>query len=92
MQELRASPPPKTIPRVKGGPHLEWAAAVRGGPACGSAFDYSAPLTETVLLGIAATRAQGRIEWDPTTMRITNNADANRFVGPGYDYRSGWGV
>ncbi len=92
MKELRTSLPPKSIPRVKGGPHLEWVEAIRGGPACGSQFDYAAPLTELVLIGVAAIRAQSRLEWDSAAMRITNNIDANRFIGPGYDYLPGWGV
>ncbi len=92
MLELRSTLPPKTIPRVKGGPHLEWVNAIRGGPACGSQFDYAAPLTELVLLGVAAIRAQTRLEWDATAMKVTNVPEANRFIGPGYDYLPGWGV
>ena len=41
---------------------------------------------------VAAVRARGRIEWDAAAGRVTNNNDANQFIGPGYAYRSGWGV
>lgn len=92
MQEMRASLPPKTIPRVAGGPHVEWVNAIRQGTRCGSDFDYAAPLTETVLLGVAAVRARARLEWDAAAMRVTNHAHANAFIGPGYTYRPGWGV
>ena len=70
----------------------EWVDAIRGGPACGSNFDYAAPLTELVLLGVVAIRAQSRLAWDSTAMKITNLADANRLLGPGYDYLPGWDV
>lgn len=92
MQELRASLPPKTIPRVAGGPHVEWVNAIRNGGRCGSDFDYAAPLAEIALLGVAAVRARTRLEWDAVNARVTNHAWANRFIGPGYDYRPGWGV
>ncbi|MSU50053.1 MAG: Gfo/Idh/MocA family oxidoreductase [Opitutus sp.] len=92
MKELRPSLPAKTIPRIVGGPHREWADAIRGGPPCGSQFDYAAPITELVLLGVVAIRAQSRIEWDSAAGKITNIPDANRLLGPGYDYLPGWGV
>ena len=92
MQELVGSLPPKTIPRVAGGPHVEWVNAIRAGKRCGSDFDIARPLVETALLGVAAIRAQSRLVWDSTASRVTNLASANRFIGPGYDYRAGWGV
>jgi hypothetical protein len=33
-------------------------------------------------LAIVAIRAQTRIEWDAATAKVTNNTDANRFIGP----------
>lgn len=92
MQEVRGTLPPKTIPRVTGGPHVEWVNAIRAGARCGSDFDYAAPLAEIALLGVAAVRARTRLEWDPVNARVTNHAWANRFIGPGYEYRRGWGV
>jgi predicted dehydrogenase len=92
MQEVRASLPPKTIPRVTGGPHLEWVEAIRNRTRCGSDFDYAAPLAEMVLLGVAAVRARTRLDWDAAAGRVTNHAFANSFIGPGYSYRHGWGV
>jgi predicted dehydrogenase len=92
MQEVRAALPPKTIPRVVGGPHVEWVNAIRTRGRCGSHFDYAAPLAEIALLGVAAVRARSRLEWDPVAARVTNHAWANQFIGPGYAYRPGWGV
>ena len=54
-----------------------------------SNFNYSALLTETILLGNVAMRAQGRkLDWDGPNLRFTNHADANRFLH--YEYRRGW--
>lgn len=92
MIEMGPSLPARTLPRVLGGPFKEWTDAIRGGPPCGSTFDYSAPLTELVLLGVAAQRARMRLEWDASAARVTNHASANTLIGPGYDYRAGWGV
>lgn len=92
MTELRGSLPPKTIPRVIGGPHVEWVNAIRAGARCGSDFSRAAPLAEIALLGVAALRAQTRLEWDAPAARVTNSTTAQRFIGPGYDYRPGWGV
>ena len=92
MQEIRPTLPEKSIPRVVGGPHVEWINAIRNGGRCGSNFDYAAPLTEIALLGVAAVRARTRLEWDAANARVTNHAWANHFIGPGYTYRNGWGV
>ena len=92
MVEMASARPLKSIPRVVGGHFKECTNAIRGGPPCGSNFDYSAPLTEVVLLGVAAQRAHTRLEWDADLGRVTNHTEANRFIGPGYDYRPGWGI
>jgi predicted dehydrogenase len=92
MQEMRGALPEKSIPRVVGGPHLEWVNAIRNRGKCGSNFDYAAPLAESALLGVAAVRARTRLDWDAVSGRVTNHEWANRFIGPGYEYRPGWGV
>jgi hypothetical protein len=69
-----------------------------------SSFDYSGPLTETVLMGNLAIRSyqtaemsgkdkksfegRKRLLWDGERMKITNYDAANRFVGR--EYREGW--
>ncbi len=92
MQEMKGALPPKTLPRVLGGPHVEWVNAIRQGTRCGSDFDYSAQLAEIALLGAAAIRSRARLEWDAAAARVTNAAAPNVFIGPGYTYRPGWGV
>ncbi len=91
MQELGPTLPPKTIPRIPGGNHfLEWVNACKGGAPAGANFEYSARLTEMVLLSNVAIRAQRKIEWDAAAMKVTNVASANQFLTK--QYRPGWGV
>jgi predicted dehydrogenase len=90
MKEQAAHLPPRTIPRVAGGHFAEWIRACKGGVPAGSAFDYSSRLTESVLLGNIALRANRRIEWDSAAMTVTNLASANAFVTK--QYRPGFGV
>jgi predicted dehydrogenase len=90
MRELAPSLPPRTLPRVRGTHFAEWVEACKGGAPAGANFNYSAQLTETVLLSCVAVRAQRRIEWDAAAMRVTNVDAANRFVAK--EYRPGFGV
>lgn len=78
------------IPVIEKQGHFEnWHEAIRTGkPACAS-FDFSAPLTETVLLGNIAVRFPNeRLKWDSTALRFTNSEQANSFVRT--EYRKGW--
>ena len=62
-------------------------AAKGGDPAC-SNFDVSAPFVEWMLLGVIALRHEGKLEYDPDKMRITNNSEANKLLKP--TFRKGW--
>ncbi len=86
--EFRKNPPPKTIPRIKGGHYREWTDAIRGGAQPGSNFDYAAELTEMVLLGVLAQRFGGRIEYDAAQMKITNRPELNAYLR--VPARDGW--
>jgi predicted dehydrogenase len=55
-----------------------------------SNFDYAGRLTETVLLGVVALRAGGKIQWDAANMKVTNNTDANQYIKR--DYRKGFSI
>jgi predicted dehydrogenase len=86
--------PPKTIPRIEGGGEgheQNWVDACKGGePAC-SNFDYSGPLTETVVMGNLAVRFPNRkLEWDGENMKVTNLEEANEYVHR--QYRQGWSL
>jgi predicted dehydrogenase len=66
------------------GHYQEWVEACKGGAPAGANFDYSGPLTETVLLGNLAVRLNKRIEWDAANMRCTNAPEANDLVRKTY--------
>ena len=86
--------PKKTIERIEGGKdgHEEdWLRACRGGKPASSSFDYSGPLSETVLMGNLAVRYPGReLFWNGAAMEVTNDKDANAYVRR--TYREGWGT
>lgn len=83
---------PETLARIEGSHEMNWADACRGEARATSPFEYAAPLTEVMLLGIVALRTgQGvPIEYDGERGRITNNDEANAHLGR--EYRSGWGL
>jgi len=67
----------------------EFINAVRGEGKTSAGFDYSGPLTESVLLGSVASRfPNATLDWDSAGLRFTNVADANRHVRR--PYRAGW--
>jgi predicted dehydrogenase len=77
-------------PQVTGDNHyLQFVEACRGNGQTSTSFDYSGPLTESVLLGCLATRFRNQtLNWDAANMRVTNHDDANRHVRR--TYRMGW--
>jgi hypothetical protein len=79
---------PKSIERSPGH-YEEWVSACKGGPRPVSSFDYSGPLTETILLGVLALKAPGRrLEWDSKSMKIVNAPALNHLIHT--EYRQGW--
>ena len=66
----------------------EWVRACKGGKKVLTPFDYSGPLTETVLLGNVATRAGTKLDWDSRKMEVTNMPEANAYLRR--NYREGW--
>jgi len=79
--------PAPTLPRVKGH-HADWLSACKGGPAASANFEYSARLTELVLLGNVALRTGKKLIWDAAEMRATNAPEADKFLKG--TYRKGW--
>jgi len=79
--------PPPLLTRSPG--HMrDFIRAAKGGdPAC-SNFDVAAPFVEWMLLGVIALRHEGKLEYDPDKMRITNNVEANKLLKP--TFRKGW--
>jgi predicted dehydrogenase len=81
--------PDKTLPRSKGH-HADWLAACKGGKPASGSFEYSARLTELVLLGNVALRAKKMLLWDGPKMKATNAPDAEPFIKE--PYRKGWEI
>lgn len=90
QMEFKASGyPDEVIPRVKGGPIKELVDAVKGNiPECGANFDYAAPFTEIMLLGIIAVNHGGKIVWDAKKPAITNRPELNKYLKE--PVRKGW--
>ena len=55
-----------------------------------SNFGYAGKLTETVVLGVVALKAGGKIEWDAEKMKVKNRPDCDKFIRR--DYREGWSI
>lgn len=81
---------PQSLPRVTTSHEMNWVQACKGEAEASAPFEYSARLTETMLLGVAALRAgPGRLlRYDAESMQFTNAPDANAFLTR--DYQAGW--
>lgn len=80
--------PKQSVPKSPGF-YREWFNACRGKPPATCHFDYSGPLTETVLLGNLAYRAGG-FTWDAENLKTRGNEKAQGLVQE--DYRKGWEI
>jgi predicted dehydrogenase len=76
------TPPAPSIPPSIGH-HREWLEAIRSGqpnaPLCG--LSYATLLTELVLLGTVAYRANAPLRYDPVRMRVIGNDAADALLG-----------
>lgn len=84
--------PERTIPRCKGGHRREWIDACKAGKPedAKSGFHYSAPFTESLLVGVLAVRLGKRIEWDSASLKATNCPEADALIHK--TYRQGFGI
>jgi predicted dehydrogenase len=90
-------PPRRVLPRVPfgmaGGHEMNWMDAIQGKQKISSPFEFAAPLTEVMLLGVVSLRAGTKLHYDAANMRITNTPPTD---GPNYndlltrEYRTGW--
>jgi hypothetical protein len=76
-------PPKATIAHAQ-----EWIEACKTGSPTGCHFDYSGPLTETVLLGTVAYRAGQKLEWDADNLQVSSCPEANQYIQR--ENREGW--
>jgi predicted dehydrogenase len=82
--------PPQLVERSKGH-HADWLEAIKTGKPASANFNYGGPLTETVLLGTAASLYRNQeLKWDNNSMKITNVEGANSVIKP--EFRSGWNI
>ena len=81
--------PAKTIP-ASVGHHQEWINACLQGTPTTCNFDYSGPLTETVLLGNVAYRTGEKIRWDAQNLKAIGCDKADVFLRR--NYREGWSL
>ncbi|MCB9868059.1 MAG: gfo/Idh/MocA family oxidoreductase, partial [Phycisphaerales bacterium] len=80
-------PPDPFIPDSIGH-HAEWIEACKAGGTTTCQFDYSGPLSETVLLGTVAYRIGRPLEWDAMELTATNAPEAATVIDQ--PYRKGW--
>ncbi len=71
-----------------GGRHSPWLEEVKGGEQSPGSFLNAGPITDTVNLGTVALRAGKKVLFDSQNMKITNVADANKYLRR--EYRKGW--
>jgi predicted dehydrogenase len=83
--------PRQTLPRIAHEAHeMNWVDAAKGKTEASSPFEYSAKLTEMMLLGVVALRTGKKIEYDAASMRVTNVPHANDFLRR--EPRQGWSL
>jgi predicted dehydrogenase len=68
--------------------YQEWIRACKGGPKPSANFDYSGPLSETILLGNVAARAGQKLFWNGPNFKVTNMPEAEKYLKR--EYREGW--
>ncbi len=68
--------------------YQQWINACKGGPKPTADFDYSGPLSETILFGNVAARAGKKLLWDGPNLKVTNAPEANEYLRR--EYRKGW--
>lgn len=89
QEKLKAAPPKKTLPRVKGGHYRNFLDSIRSNTPASSDFSYGGPLTEIALVGVIAIRHLGQeLQWDALGMRFKNSQTATEMLTP--RFREGW--
>ncbi|MBN9693950.1 MAG: Gfo/Idh/MocA family oxidoreductase [Verrucomicrobia bacterium] len=80
------------LPEIEGVDHWhQFVNAIRGEGKTSTGFDYSGPLTESILLGGVATRfPKITLNWDAAGLKFSNVTEANAYIQR--PYRAGWQV
>jgi len=74
--------------KTRGGRASSWVQAALGGEPSPGSFLNAGPITDTVNLGTVALRAGKKVLFDSAAVKITNVADANKYLVR--EYREGW--
>jgi predicted dehydrogenase len=72
----------------RGSRHTPWLQAVKSGGQSPGSFRNAGPITDAVNLGTVALRARQKVLFDSENAKITNVADANKYLTR--EYREGW--
>jgi len=72
--------PKAVLPRIKGGHEQDFLNAIRTGGRSSADFDYTARLTEIMLIGNIATRVRQKLSYDFRTGKFANNDQANALL------------
>jgi predicted dehydrogenase len=80
--------PKPILPRVKGGHEADFLNAIRTGGRSSADFDYSARLTEIMLVGNVANLVREKLKYDFREGRFTNSDKANALIKR--EVRKGW--
>jgi hypothetical protein len=80
--------PAETYARIKTSHEMNWVDAIRGTQKTTSPFEYSARLTEIMLLGVVALNAGKKIRYDGANMKVLNVPDSDALLKR--RYRAGW--
>ena len=83
--------PKERLSRVPHEDHeMNWINSIKGRDQLSCDFEYSAHLTEIMLLGIAALRAKSKLHYDAANMKATNAPAADQFLTR--EYRKGYSL
>jgi len=88
--EIEYGDAPQQLPRVGTGHQMNWVEACKGQAEATCSFDYAAPLTETLLLGVVSLQAGTPVRYDPRSMEIPNAPEAEQYLRR--DYRGEWSL
>lgn len=88
QEKFKDYPQPKLEPKDH---YHEFVEAALGNGKAGANFDFSGPLSETVLLANVANRFPGKkLEWNADALKFTNSIEATEYLRR--RYRKGWHV
>ena len=89
LQEAAGKPPQKLARVDKEEHEMNWVDAAKGKTTTSSPFEYSAQLTEVMLLGVVSLKSGNKkLLYDAANMQITNVPEANQYLSR--QYRTGW--